>query len=89
MRFALVVISAFVAVLALAVAQCRGSAVKGGLERRTSNAAMVCPLMSLPQFVHLAVLLLYFTALVQKATVQAVIVCESNQPLRTLLYVHS
>jgi len=41
MRFALVGISAVVAVLALALSQCRSSVGKGGLERRASNAAMV------------------------------------------------
>ena len=39
MRFALVGISAFVAVVALAVAQCSRTFEKGGLERRSSNTA--------------------------------------------------
>ena len=43
MRFALVGVSAFVAVVALAVAQCSRTFEKGGLERRSSNtAALVC-----------------------------------------------
>ncbi len=41
MRFALVGISAVVAVVALALSQCRSPVGKGGLERRASNAAMV------------------------------------------------
>ena len=50
MRFALVGISAFVAVVALAVAQCSRTMEKGGLQRRSSNtAALVGALGSTPE----------------------------------------